>query len=68
MQMCVHVHVGPRLHFPSEWGVFLGSQLKNLISQENEAAGAYDDWCKTVLRKMKEASPLSLKVTLRSVG
>ncbi|PPS03013.1 hypothetical protein GOBAR_AA17658 [Gossypium barbadense] len=35
-------------------------------SLENEAAGAYDDWCKTVLRKMKEASPLSLKVTLRS--
>ncbi|XP_040968925.1 3-hydroxyisobutyryl-CoA hydrolase-like protein 2, mitochondrial isoform X2 [Gossypium hirsutum] len=36
-------------------------------SLENEAAGAYDDWCKTVLRKMKEASPLSLKVTLRSI-
>ncbi|PPD69923.1 hypothetical protein GOBAR_DD33199 [Gossypium barbadense] len=36
-------------------------------SLENEAAGAYDDWCKTVLRKMKEASPLSLKVTLRSL-
>ncbi|KAE8687478.1 3-hydroxyisobutyryl-CoA hydrolase-like protein 2 [Hibiscus syriacus] len=27
----------------------------------------YDDWCKTVLRKMKGASPLSLKVTLRSI-
>ncbi|XP_022729298.1 3-hydroxyisobutyryl-CoA hydrolase-like protein 2, mitochondrial [Durio zibethinus] len=36
-------------------------------SLENEAAHAYDDWCKTVLRKMKEASPLSLQVTLRSV-
>ncbi|XVE97334.1 hypothetical protein REPUB_Repub03eG0010700 [Reevesia pubescens] len=36
-------------------------------SLENEAAGGYDDWCKTVLRKMKEASPLSLKVTLRSI-
>ncbi|OMO61578.1 Crotonase superfamily [Corchorus capsularis] len=36
-------------------------------SLENEAAGAYDDWCKTVLRKMKEASPLSLKITLKSI-
>ncbi|XVE53532.1 hypothetical protein DITRI_Ditri03aG0010500 [Diplodiscus trichospermus] len=36
-------------------------------SLENEAAGAHDDWCKTVLRKMKESSPLSLKVTLRSI-
>ncbi|EOY29335.1 ATP-dependent caseinolytic (Clp) protease/crotonase family protein [Theobroma cacao] len=36
-------------------------------SLENEAAGAYDDWCKTVLKKMKEASPLSLKVTLQSI-
>ncbi|XVF48279.1 hypothetical protein PTKIN_Ptkin03bG0177300 [Pterospermum kingtungense] len=36
-------------------------------SLENEAADTYDGWCKTVLRKMKEASPLSLKVTLRSI-
>ncbi|KAK8660842.1 hypothetical protein V6N13_051750 [Hibiscus sabdariffa] len=36
-------------------------------SLETEAAGTYDDWCKTMLRRLKEASPLSLKVTLRSI-
>ncbi|XVF35676.1 hypothetical protein REPUB_Repub18cG0166800 [Reevesia pubescens] len=36
-------------------------------SLENEVAGAYDDWCLTALRKMKKASPLSLKVTLQSI-
>ncbi|KAE8668536.1 3-hydroxyisobutyryl-CoA hydrolase-like protein 2 [Hibiscus syriacus] len=36
-------------------------------SLETEAGGTYDDWCKTMLGKMKEASPLSLKVTLRSI-
>ncbi|XP_057426993.1 3-hydroxyisobutyryl-CoA hydrolase-like protein 2, mitochondrial [Lotus japonicus] len=34
---------------------------------EKEAAETYDQWCLTVLRRMKEASPLSLKVILRSI-
>ncbi|KAK5817489.1 hypothetical protein F383_08786 [Gossypium arboreum] len=47
---------------------FCHDTIEEIIdSLENEAAGAYDDWCRTVLRKMKEASPLSLKVTLRSI-
>uniref|UniRef100_A0A2P2K940 3-hydroxyisobutyryl-CoA hydrolase n=1 Tax=Rhizophora mucronata TaxID=61149 RepID=A0A2P2K940_RHIMU len=36
-------------------------------SLENEAASSYDEWCKVALSKIKEASPLSLKVTLRSI-
>ncbi|PPR98202.1 hypothetical protein GOBAR_AA22474 [Gossypium barbadense] len=47
---------------------FCHDTIEEIIdSLENEAAGAYDDWCRTVLRKMKEASPLSLNVTLRSI-
>ncbi|XP_043807641.1 3-hydroxyisobutyryl-CoA hydrolase-like protein 2, mitochondrial isoform X2 [Manihot esculenta] len=34
---------------------------------ENEAASSYENWCKTALRKIKEASPLSLKIALRSI-
>ncbi|KAM2925252.1 hypothetical protein FF1_042787 [Malus domestica] len=34
---------------------------------EKEAADSYDEWCKTVLKKIKEASPLSLIVSLRSI-
>ncbi|KAF2313026.1 hypothetical protein GH714_008803 [Hevea brasiliensis] len=34
---------------------------------ENEASSSYENWCKEALRKMKEASPLSLKVALRSI-
>ncbi|XP_031279638.1 3-hydroxyisobutyryl-CoA hydrolase-like protein 2, mitochondrial isoform X2 [Pistacia vera] len=34
---------------------------------ENEAASSYDEWCTKTLKKMKEASPLSLKVTLQSI-
>ncbi|OVA10316.1 Crotonase superfamily [Macleaya cordata] len=34
---------------------------------ENEAASSYDEWYSRVLNKLKEASPLSLKVSLRSV-
>lgn len=34
---------------------------------EKEAAESYDEWCSTTLRKIKEASPLSLKVILRSI-
>ncbi|KAM5564676.1 hypothetical protein ABKV19_018977 [Rosa sericea] len=34
---------------------------------EKEAADSYDEWCTTALKKLKEASPLSLKVSLRSI-
>lgn len=34
---------------------------------EKEAAETYDQWCLTTLRKIREASPLSLKVILRSI-
>lgn len=34
---------------------------------ENEAAESYDGWCTSALKKIKAASPLSLKVTLNSI-
>ncbi|KAK9279077.1 hypothetical protein L1049_012752 [Liquidambar formosana] len=34
---------------------------------EKEAADSYDEWCTTALKKLREASPLSLKVSLRSI-
>lgn len=34
---------------------------------EKEATSSSDDWCKATLKKLKESSPLSLKVTLRSI-
>ncbi|KAI3693250.1 hypothetical protein L6452_33082 [Arctium lappa] len=34
---------------------------------ENEAAKTVDGWCESVLKKLKYASPLSLKVSLRSI-
>lgn len=34
---------------------------------ESEAARSNQDWCTSALKKLKEASPLSLKVTLRSI-
>lgn len=34
---------------------------------EKEAAESYDQWCFTTLRRIREASPLSLKVILRSI-
>ncbi|XP_021890699.1 3-hydroxyisobutyryl-CoA hydrolase-like protein 2, mitochondrial [Carica papaya] len=34
---------------------------------ENEAATSSDEWCTRMLKKMKAASPLSLKVILRSI-
>ncbi|KAJ8775386.1 hypothetical protein K2173_023151 [Erythroxylum novogranatense] len=34
---------------------------------EREASSSSDDWCKTALRKLKDASPLSLKVALQSI-
>ncbi|XP_031263737.1 3-hydroxyisobutyryl-CoA hydrolase-like protein 1, mitochondrial isoform X2 [Pistacia vera] len=36
-------------------------------SLEREAAETNDAWCSSTLRRLKEASPLSLKVSLRSV-
>ncbi|GAV84302.1 ECH domain-containing protein/ECH_C domain-containing protein [Cephalotus follicularis] len=34
---------------------------------ENEVASSYDEWCTAALRKIKEASPLSLRITLQSI-
>ncbi|XP_019188926.1 PREDICTED: 3-hydroxyisobutyryl-CoA hydrolase-like protein 1, mitochondrial [Ipomoea nil] len=34
---------------------------------EREAGGTNDEWCISTLKKLKEASPLSLKVALRSI-
>lgn len=34
---------------------------------ESQTAGLKDSWCNSALRRLKEASPLSLKVSLRSV-
>ncbi|KAJ4827639.1 hypothetical protein Tsubulata_008258 [Turnera subulata] len=34
---------------------------------ENEASKTNDPWCNSTLRRLKEASPLSLKVSLRSI-
>ncbi|KAI6680379.1 hypothetical protein NL676_034260 [Syzygium grande] len=34
---------------------------------EIEAADSYGEWCAMTLKKLREASPLSLKVTLRSI-
>lgn len=34
---------------------------------ENEASRTNDPWCNSTLRRLKEASPLSLKVSLRSI-
>ncbi|GAA0150798.1 hydrolase [Lithospermum erythrorhizon] len=34
---------------------------------ENEAAETHNEWFTTVLKKIKEASPMSLKVTLQSI-
>ncbi|KAL0866172.1 hypothetical protein Bca101_045290 [Brassica carinata] len=49
----------------------LEQQLKKLLtddpSVEVEAGRTKDIWCATTLRRLKETSPLSLKVALRSV-
>ncbi|OVA07372.1 Crotonase superfamily [Macleaya cordata] len=34
---------------------------------ESEATGSYNEWCTSALKKLKQASPLSLKVSLRSI-
>ncbi|KAF7149983.1 hypothetical protein RHSIM_Rhsim02G0213100 [Rhododendron simsii] len=38
-----------------------------ITALETEAAETYDEWCMTAIKKLKEASPLSLKVTLQSI-
>ncbi|KAF9668758.1 hypothetical protein SADUNF_Sadunf14G0036800 [Salix dunnii] len=40
--------------------------LDNHFSQERGAAETNDPWCSSTIRRLKEASPLSLKVALRS--
>ncbi|KAJ0089941.1 hypothetical protein Patl1_12587 [Pistacia atlantica] len=49
--------------------IFYALQSDEVASEreENEAASSYDEWCTKTLKKMKEASPLSLKVTLQSI-
>ncbi|XP_031259970.1 3-hydroxyisobutyryl-CoA hydrolase-like protein 1, mitochondrial isoform X2 [Pistacia vera] len=37
------------------------------LSEEREGAETNDAWCSSTLRRLKEASPLSLKVSLRSI-
>lgn len=39
-----------------------------LLLQENEVADSGNEWCKKTLKQVKEASPLSLKITLQSVS
>ncbi|XP_042507549.1 3-hydroxyisobutyryl-CoA hydrolase-like protein 2, mitochondrial [Macadamia integrifolia] len=47
---------------------FCHDTVEEIISAlEDEAATSYDDWSKSALKKLKEASPLSLKVSLRSI-
>ncbi|XP_043702915.1 3-hydroxyisobutyryl-CoA hydrolase-like protein 2, mitochondrial [Telopea speciosissima] len=47
---------------------FCHDTVEEIISAlEDETASSYDDWSKSALKKLKEASPLSLKVSLRSV-
>ncbi|GFZ01962.1 hypothetical protein Acr_15g0005710 [Actinidia rufa] len=42
-------------------------RVTKLFSGESEAAGSNDPWCCSTLKKLKEAPPLSLKVSLRSI-
>lgn len=37
-------------------------------NQESEAASSNEEWCILALKRLKEASPLALKVSLRSVS
>lgn len=37
-------------------------------NQEGEAARLNEEWCTLALKRLKEASPLALKVSLRSVS
>jgi hypothetical protein len=40
----------------------------HLCNQESEAAKLDEEWCTLALKQLKEASPLALKVSLRSVS
>jgi 3-hydroxyisobutyryl-CoA hydrolase len=40
----------------------------HLCNQESEAAKLNEEWCTLALKRLKEASPLALKVSLRSVS
>lgn len=42
--------------------------LNNLFIQESYRIETNDAWCSSTLRRLKEVSPLSLKVSLRSVS
>ncbi|KAI8569264.1 hypothetical protein RHMOL_Rhmol02G0265300 [Rhododendron molle] len=47
---------------------FSKDTVEEIISAlETEAAETPDEWCTTAIKKLKEASPLSLKVTLQSI-
>ncbi|KAK4848016.1 hypothetical protein QYF36_008187 [Acer negundo] len=45
----------------------LDSVEEIIDSLENEAARTHDAWCAATLRRLKESSPLSLKVSLKSI-
>ncbi|XP_031482011.1 3-hydroxyisobutyryl-CoA hydrolase-like protein 2, mitochondrial [Nymphaea colorata] len=48
--------------------IFSNDTVEEIIDAlENEIAVSSDSWCFSTLKKLKEASPLSLKVSLRSI-
>ncbi|CAN6461565.1 unnamed protein product [Victoria cruziana] len=48
--------------------IFGNDSVEEIIDAlENEIATSSNNWCSSTLKKLKEASPLSLKVTLRSI-
>lgn len=48
--------------------IFSHDTVEEIVNAlEKEAANSYDEWCTTTLKKLKEASPLSLKISLRSI-
>ena len=57
-----HLEILHKCHY------FLFWYLVCTCDQESETARSNQDWCTSALKKLKEASPLSLKVTLRSVS
>ncbi|KAG2700337.1 hypothetical protein I3760_07G225800 [Carya illinoinensis] len=49
-------------------GCFSHDTIEEIIDAlEKEAAESCDEWCKIALKKLREASPLSLKITLQSI-
>lgn len=55
-----------------EWWKLLFESMKSsayhYIFQEEEATRTNDRWCTATVKRLKEVSPLSLKVSLRSVS